>query len=154
MSRSNAGFTLIETIIYIGLFAVIMSSGLLVVHELLEGAAQTNARATVQDEENFVLRKIDWALGGVSSSMPAFGGTPSSITIVRYDGNTVQFRLNGTRVEMSENGGAYTPITTDNVRVTALSFSYIAPSGLGPAGISASITVSGMSASTTRYIRK
>jgi len=152
--RNNGGFTLIETVIYIGLFAIIMTMSLLSVHQLLQGFSQVSGKATVQDEESFVLRKIDWALGGISNTLPAFAGTPSSITIRRYDGNQVRFRLSGTGVEISENGGSYVPITTDNVRVSNLSFTYITPTGNGPAGIMATVTINGQTASTTRYIRK
>lgn len=148
MKKNNAGFTLIETIVYIVLFAIIMTSGLLAVSQLLQGANQTNGKSTVQDEESFVLRKIDWALSGASNvSVPS----QSALSVARYDGNTVDFRLNGTAVEMREStiSATYIPITTINVKVTTLNFTI-----LTPAGITATLTVSGQTASSTRYIRK
>ena len=155
--KQNSGFTLIETIIYIGLFAVIMTMGLPAVFQLLEGSGQTNGKATVQDEENFVLRKIDWALGSIdpSKSYTPSLGTSAMLSLTRYDGTKVAVRQSGTEVQISEDGGVtYLPLTSSNVSVSALSFTYIAPSGSGPAGISATMTMNGFDASTTKYIRK
>lgn len=146
--NASKGFTLIETIVYIGLFSVIMTTGLLTVNQLLQSGAQTSGKATIQSEENFVLRKIAWALSGASSvSAPS----PSALTVTRYDGNTVDFRLRGTAIEMRESaiGTTYLPITTGNVHVTALDFVI-----LSPAGITASLTIDGFDASMTRYIRQ
>ncbi|MBI3631231.1 MAG: prepilin-type N-terminal cleavage/methylation domain-containing protein [Candidatus Sungbacteria bacterium] len=151
------GFTLIETIVYIALFALMLTTVVLAVFQVLQGSAQVNGRATIQDEENFVLRKIDWALGSID---PTKAFTPSvgystTLSLTRYgDSQPVIIRINGTKVEMSEDGGTtYLPITTGNVTVTQLGFGYIAPTGTGPAGITASTTISGLVASTTKYIR-
>ena len=61
----NRGFTLIETIVYVALFGVLMAGILPAVYSVLQGGAQINRRATVQDEENFVFRKIGWALSSI-----------------------------------------------------------------------------------------
>ncbi|MBM3261540.1 type II secretion system protein [Candidatus Kaiserbacteria bacterium] len=155
--NKQSGFTLMETIVYIGLFGIIMAMGMLSVHQLLGGSAQVNKKSTVQDEQNFVLRKIIGALGSIdpTETYTPSSGTSATLSFTRYDGMQVAVRLSGTRVEMSENGGTtYEPITTDNVSVSNLMFTYVAPSGAGPAGIAASVTVDGLEASTTRYIRK
>ncbi|MEK7133550.1 MAG: prepilin-type N-terminal cleavage/methylation domain-containing protein [Patescibacteria group bacterium] len=151
--NNTRGFSLIETIIYIGLFALIMGGGLLAVHQLLQASAQVNDKATIQDEESFVLRKIDWALSGASA---IFVPSQTTLTVTRYDSNTVDFRLNGTAIEMRESaiGASYIPITTSNVTVNGLTFTYIAPVGSGPEGVTASTTINGLDASTTKYIRK
>lgn len=147
------GFTLIETIIYVGLFALLIGGGLLVTYQILQGSAQVNDKATVQGEQSFVLRKIDWALSGASSvSVPS----QTTLTVTRYDSNTVDFRLSAGVIEMRESavGATYIPITTSNVTVNGLTFTYIAPIGTGPAGVTASTTINGLDASTTKYIRK
>lgn len=151
--QTSKGFTLIETIVYIALFAIIMSMGLMTTYQLLQGSAQVSGKASVQDEENFVLRKIDWALSGASNvSVP----TQTTLTVTRYDSNTVDFRLNGTVIEIRESaiGTTYIPITTSNMKVNALTFTYIPPTGTGPAGVRAVMKINGFDASTTRYIRK
>jgi len=156
ISKSDKGFTLIETIVYIGLFALIIGGLLPSVYSVLQGTAQLGGKSTVQNEESFVLRKIDWALASMETlTTPSAFATPStSLWLTRYDGSTVAFRLSGDVVEINENGAGFMPITTVNVKVTSLSFDYIAPSGSGPAGVTATIVMNGEAASTTRYIRK
>ncbi len=157
---NNRGFTLIETIIYIGLFALIIGGSFLAVYQILQGSAQVAVKSTVQDEESFALRKIEWALGSVQTISSPVSGTSGTLSLTRYDGTQVVVRLNGTKIELSENGGtSYLPITSDNVPVNALSFAYV-QSGVGPAGITASMTIKDVNdpqtfnASTTKYIRK
>ncbi|KKW23866.1 MAG: hypothetical protein UY70_C0021G0010 [Candidatus Kaiserbacteria bacterium GW2011_GWB1_52_6] len=153
----NRGFTLIETIVYVALFGVLMAGILPAVYSVLQGGAQINRRATVQDEENFVFRKIGWALSSIDPAQtysPA-SGSSAALSLTRYDGIHVAMRLSGTTVQLSEDGGVtYYPITTPNVQVSDLTFTYLSPSGNGPAGMRASMTINGESASTTRYIRK
>ena len=146
------GFTLIETLIYIALFAFIIGGAVLTAAQLIQGTSQTNTKATTQEEENFVLRKIDWSLSGASAiSVPS----QTTMTVTRYDGNTVDFRLNGTTIEMRTSllGATYLPITTPNVTVNGLKFTYISPVGTGPAGVTALTTINTLEASTTKYIR-
>lgn len=151
--RNTKGFTLIETLIYIALFTLLMGGGLLATYQLLQASAQANSKGTVQDEQNFVLRKIDWALSGASD---VFVPSQSMLRVTRYDSNTVDFQLNGSAIEMRESaiGASYVPITTSNVSVSGLKFVHIAPTGTGPAGVTASTTINGLDASTTKYIRK
>jgi len=146
------GFTLVETLIYIALFAFIIGGSILTSAQLLQGSSQTATKAGIQEEENFVLRKIDWSLSGASSiSVPS----QTAMTVTRYDGNTVDFRLNASAVEMRESViGTYLPITTSNVAVNDLKFIYIPVSGTAPAGVTAQIIVNSADASTTKYLRK
>lgn len=58
------GFTLIETIIYIALFGVLMTSALITVYELL-GSVEINKTALVtQTEGTFINSKLRWAITG------------------------------------------------------------------------------------------
>jgi len=153
MRKLSRGFTLIEAIIYVGLFGLLIGGSMLSVNQILQASNQVNTKATVQQEEDFVLRKIHWALSGASAiSVPS----QTALTVTRYDSNTVNFQLNGTAIEMRESaiGPTYLPITTTNVNVSGLKFTYIPPSGTGPAGLTASTTINGLDASTTIYIRK
>jgi prepilin-type N-terminal cleavage/methylation domain-containing protein len=155
--KRNKGFTLLETIIYIALFALLMAGVLPAVHDILASRTQIGEMSTVQNEQSFVLRKIDWALASIDPSQtytPSVGSS-ATLSLTRYDGIQVMVRLHSGKVEFSENGGtSYLPITTDNVTVDSLSFAYVPSTGSGPAGISALITMDGLSASTTKYFRQ
>lgn len=151
------GFTLIEAIIYVALLSIIMGGVLASVYNLTEGAARVNSNTTLQNEGNFVLRKIDWALSGVSSINTPASGNSNTLSVTKVGGTQVDVRLQGTKVEMREGGGAgtYLPLTTDNVKVTALQFQFIPGTGTGaPDGIEATITINGTVFDTKKYVRK
>ncbi len=130
------GFTLIETIIYIALLGLIMTWAVATSYQLLHGSANMSVKTVVQDEGSFVLRKVQWAL----SSAQSVSGSGSTLTVTRNDGNTVQFRLTGTAIEVSETSPiiSFTPITTGNVRVESLSFVVTAGS---PKGVTVTATL-------------
>lgn len=160
----NRGFTLIEMIIYVALFAILMSGATLTTYQIMQASAQTQVKGVVQDEEAFVLGKIEWVLASIdpSKTYSPSSGTSNTLSLTRYGStNVIKIRQNGAAVEMSEDGGVtYTPITTSNVSVSSLTFTYVAPTGTGPAGITASMTIKNpndtqtFTVSTTRYVRK
>ena len=145
MSR---GFTLIETIVYIALLGLLMAGVLGSVYQLLEGGASLNTKTTVQDEGNFVLRKIDWALTG---ALTVFIPNASELSITKYDGTTVDIQLSAGAVLMQANGTALLPITTGNVVVSNVQFQLI---GSNPLGVIATTTINGIDFVTKKYIRK
>src|SRR3989344_9080192 len=154
--KHKKGFTLIETIIYIALLGVIMSGALVTSYQLIESSSSAETKTTIQGEINFVLRKIDWALTGLQTITTPVAGYSDTLAVTKYDGTNIAIRLASGKIEISESGvgGTYLPLTTDNVTVCILQFLYIPPSSAGPAGITASTTINGFVASTTKYLRK
>ncbi|MBT9168079.1 MAG: hypothetical protein DDT19_01424 [Syntrophomonadaceae bacterium] len=151
-----SGFTLIETIIYIALLGLIMTGAVAASYQILQGSSNLSNKATVQDEGSFVLRKVGWALSG-ASAIPTPSG--STLTVSRYDGNTIDFRLNGTAIEMRESvTGLYEPITTPNVRVESLQFQIGVTNPKSVTVIATIKTANGTDAALpftlTRYLRK
>jgi hypothetical protein len=156
-NNRSKGFSLFEMILYVGLFGMILSGGILASYQLLKSSQQVNSHASIQEEENFVTRKILWAIAGMDPSqtfVPA-SGSSATLSLTRYDGLQIAIRRTGTVIELSENGGSsYLPLTTGNVQATALTFTHIPASGSGPEGITATLTIDGQTVTATRYIRK
>jgi hypothetical protein len=125
-------------------------------YQLIDGSRKLSTKTNVAEEGNFVVRKLNWALSNISSISSPSSGTSSSLTLTQYDGNIVYVKLNGTKIEMKEknNGNTFTPITTYNVSVSSLEFTYIDSSGGAPAGITASTVINGVTFTITKYIRK
>ncbi|KKT00617.1 MAG: hypothetical protein UW07_C0021G0005 [Candidatus Nomurabacteria bacterium GW2011_GWF2_43_8] len=153
----SKGFTLIEVIIYIALFSLLMGTALITAYQLIDGSRDLSAKNTTQEEGNFVLRKINWALTGVD---PSLGTTPDTtdpsidnLNVEKYDGNAISVTLDGTKIRMEEDGGDDF-ITTDNVSVDSLQFDYLAPLGTEPAGITATAVIDGVTFTITKYFRK
>jgi type II secretory pathway pseudopilin PulG len=56
------GFTLIETIIYIGVFSFIITSCFISLYSLIQSSNKNQTVAMVQEEGNFLIGKIDYIL--------------------------------------------------------------------------------------------
>lgn len=149
------GFTLIETIIYIALLALIMGGTLMVVFNLLESSAKLNTSTTAQEEGNFVLRKLDWALSGASNvSADTSVACANTLHVSRYDLVEVYIKRDTTdnSIQISNDNVTFTPITTENVKATCLKFNVVTVGSI--TGITATTTLSGYDFATTKYRRK
>ena len=89
MIREN-GFTLIETLIYIALFTIIIGGAMVAVYQIIESTNRTNERVVIQEDVNFLLRKLYWALTGAS----AVSATATTLTVTKGGSNLV-FELTG-----------------------------------------------------------
>ncbi len=134
------GFTLIEAIIYIALLSLLLGGAVLCAYQILQGSTSLTGNTIIQDEGGFVLRKLEWALSGASTA----SASGSTLTVTRFDGTTVNFRLSGGAVEMLENAGAFARITTTNVQVTSLVF---ATTGTNPLKVTATMMIKGTNSS-------
>lgn len=149
------GFTLIEAIIYIALLGLIMSGAVVVSYQLLTNSQGLDVKNAAGEEGNFTLRKLDWALSNVAViNVPSAGGWGNSLSLIRYDGTSVDMRLVSGAIQMRENSGSYASTTTSNVKISSLSFHHIPASGTGPEGLEASTTINGLTFSIQRYFRK
>ena len=160
MSR---GFTLLETVIYIALLTLIMGGTLAATYQLLSGQGRASGHNTTQEEGSFLLGKFAWAMGQITAtSTPSIVSSNTHNLDITINGSTnIKMRRdeaacahNGA-IEMSEDGGSvYTSLTTCNVKVTGLDFTYLPASGTGPDGIIASTTINSETFRMTRYLRK
>jgi type II secretory pathway pseudopilin PulG len=168
--KSGAGFTLIETLVYIALFAILMGGAVAVAYTVFESVGHNQAKQILQQEGDFLIGKIEWALSGAQT-----------ITVPRLD--TLQITKYGssdiTTISVLENcsGPAITTniflmediscsqLNNSNVQIKDLKFIYTAASGEGinPESVSASFVLTtraenGMlinqNFSTTKYLRK
>ena len=154
------GFTLIETIIYIALFTILIVGGFVTAYQLIQGSDTLNAKTITQEEGNFVLRKMDWALTGLDSGnppvvVPSVSGCEDTLKVYKYSytNNPIEFSRNtaSSTIEMREAFGVNIPITTSNASTTCLKFSLIAGT---PSGITATTTINSIDFTITKYIRK
>ena len=147
------GFTLIETIIYIALLSLMLGGVLLSIFQILQGSLRTGEKTTTQEEGNFILRKINWTLTGLSG-LPTIGGSGCAQTLTTSKA-TVRLNTSDPKwyMEMKETGGIFLAITTDNASTTCLKFSLISAIGGAPTGIAATTTINGVNFTITKYMR-
>src|SRR6185436_9854878 len=106
--RRASGFTLIEMLVYLALFAILMTGTLLTIQRLLGDVTGVRAKVNTDEEANFLLRKISWALTGASVSNPAAGSSGNSLTLAKagFGSNPIVFNLGGSAMQVSYAGGA------------------------------------------------
>lgn len=147
----QSGFTLVETMIYVALFAIIMAGAIVSIYGIIGSSARNQTKAMAEEEGSFLLGKIDWVLTGVviqsgtsSISMPAAGAGSSAsgntLSLKKSDDGstliTVSIGLDaaGKNFEISRDGGAAETLNNSNIWITcpaAGCFTHTASSGDG-----------------------
>lgn len=144
------GFTLIETIVYIAILGIFLTSTILCVFSISQNADLFNLKNTTSDEGTFVLSKVNVALTNAKLITSPSTGYSQTLSIVENDGTHVDLRRNGTSIEMRRDSGPYLPLSTSNVSVTTLGFQKLSGT---PSGIEASTTITGVIFSIRRYLK-
>ncbi len=119
------GFTLIETIIYLALFTIIIGGGMVATYQVIQSTAASTNHVAMEEEANFLLRKISWAMVGGRTLSIAGGGT--LLTITTYDGTSLAFSYDtiGQTIKLNS-----TVLNSSSVKVTALSFTAAGTNGV------------------------
>lgn len=137
------GVTLIEALIYIFLFSLIIGGGIATGFWTFESTARTGRLAPIEQETDFVLRKINWASVGSSITNPLAGNTGGTLTFSR-DGATYSFTKSGTALTLSTDGATPVPLTTGSVSVDSFTVEHLETSpGDCPCAASTTIVVNG-----------
>lgn len=150
----NHGFTLIEALIYITLISIMIVVSISAVNTLINNSAGLNERVVVEDEANFLLKKIEWALSSLDTiTLPAEGTSGSSLIVNRYNfaSNPIAFDLNSGNLRMAVGGGSPVILNSDLITVADLNFENLAPDGKKPPGITASFSINDKNFSITLY---
>jgi hypothetical protein len=65
----NKGFTILEMVIYIALFSIIIGGGMTAAYQIIGGGYADTNHVILQEEANFLMRKIDWAVSDNAASV-------------------------------------------------------------------------------------
>jgi type II secretory pathway pseudopilin PulG len=172
--KSGAGFTLIETMVYLSLFSLMMGGVVVSAYNIFESTGRSQTRSMIQEEGDFIIGKIDWSLSGIQVvSAPAAPSSGSECTesdtlsVTKWDGSvgTIIINLSGGSIVLARLGNLAnsTPLNNSNITVSGLLFRHCGGGGNNPESVEASFTLTartpnGMSISrdffTSDYIRK
>lgn len=160
----NRAFTLIETIIYIGLFSLLLGTAFITAYQIIQGSRGLSTRTVVQSEGSFVIRKINWTMIGAETISTPISSPTTNLRITKYDGTKIEICLDGNKIKIHEgtfgscDDADYVAITTDNVSVSNLEFELLPAVGSSPIGIKSTfiITEGGTDFpfTLTKYLRK
>ena len=164
--KSGAGFTLMETLIYIALFSLLFGGAVISAYNMFEGFSRGQTHIMMQEEGNFLVGKINWALSGAKSvEIPATGGNGNTLSVTKWTSslNPVIVELNSNDLTISLGGNLAKTLNNTNVSVSNLNFRQVYLGGTNPRSVSfefilTSKTPNGMPISqkfsATSYIRK
>ncbi len=152
------GFSLIETVIYVGLFTLCIGGLVIASYMFFETSERNQTKAMLQEEKNFVSAKIKWTLSGAKTiNLPAIGASGSTLSALNYDGTTHVITLSGTDIKL----GA-TVLNNSNVLISRLVFMHTYAGGTNPESVEAGFTITSKTpdgktvseeASTTGFLR-
>ena len=155
--RFLTGFTLIEVLIYIVLISIIIGGSLIVVYQILETNKGVYNKIMIEQEANFLLQKIRWAMTGVSIiNTPAVGATSSLLSVnkINFSQNPIVIDLNSNNMRLKRGSAQTYILNSQNISVGNLVFQRFAASSSIPESIKINLTVSQRQFTTTIYLRK
>ncbi len=98
----NQGFTLIETLLYLALFTLIIGGGMTAAYQIIESTAAAQSHLILEEEGNFILRKIAWGFDKADvniADLVALHSSHVTVSSLTTQGGTTSFTLS-----MPENG--------------------------------------------------
>jgi prepilin-type N-terminal cleavage/methylation domain-containing protein len=130
MEKTNqqSGFTLIEVVIYLALFGIMFSGAVVASYSILESSGKNQTRAMMQEEGEFLLAKINWAVSNAQTATVPEGG--------RLVTDTVEFDQDGNSLVLKRNTDPGVELNNSAVSVKNLSFVDISATSNGVKGIS------------------
>lgn len=176
-NRHNRGFTLIETLIYLALYAIIMTGAIVSAYAILSSSARNQTKALVQEEGSFLVGKIDWVLSGTQAINQPNDGVSSTVdqgstlSITKFDaslGNPIVITLDGTNLTITRGTNPTEALNNSGIQIScpaAGCFKHTSASGDGvnPESLSAYFTLTTRTSdgisysqdfSTTKYLRR
>jgi type II secretory pathway pseudopilin PulG len=132
------GFSILEILIYLGLFGILMSSVIATVFSLSVSSDKNIASVGIQEEGTFINRKMSWALSGATS---VTGVSSTSISIVRPDlGAQSPLVLSAVGNEMVLSRGGTAPIPLSASRYDVNNAQFVVTPGAGGVPSSVKLT--------------
>ena len=111
--KPESGFTIIETLLYIGLFALIMIAVVGTTYNMIASTDKSQYRSLIHNEGQFVIRKFETSLDNAQS----FTDTGSTLIIHFASGPDKVFTKSGSQILLDN-----IRLNGDIAPVTALSF--------------------------------
>ncbi len=126
-TKQQQGFTLMETIVALGVFSFLVLATLGMFASSVKGQRAALAQSKIEREAQLLVgvmtkriraSRVNYALypGGTVPSDPDY------LYLIDSSGGDVRFRLNNNAIEVKIDGGEYLPISRDDVDVSLLRF--------------------------------
>lgn len=143
MYYNHRGFTLIELILYMGLFSIFLISLTQIFSSALELKLESEATSSVQQDSRYILERLSYDINRADSiTTPSSIGLEDSTLAVVISGQTFSYSMNGNDLELTNPNGTFR-MNGYNTSVSDLSFTRLGNSG-GKNSIGISYTVNSL----------
>jgi len=143
------GFTLVETLIYLALFAIIIGGALVTTYQIIQSSQAMETKVALQEEGDFLLGKISWALSGVKTINSSTSG--GKLSVAKYDSatpNPLIYDYNpDSQILFSNSTGNNLALNNNEIKIVNLTFNHL----FLPEGIEAKFTLSSLSENGRSY---
>lgn len=167
---TTAGFTLLETIIYLALFSLLFTGIFISIYPIFTGAEQLTKNIAADGEAAFIFSKINYALNNTITSsagvvtIPAAGSTDDELILSINGTEKFHFTADTSgafcaaplvcqQLLLSKNGGTALPLNASRVSITDFSVTHVAPTGNSPRYLDISFKANGDTASARYFLR-
>ena len=120
MNSNNKGFTIIEMVVAVGVFAVVITVSLAAFLNVSNIQKRAEALRVINNNLNFSLETMMREIRSGSNYSVGTGGT--SLNIKNASSTDITYRLNNNRIEKSVTAGPYLALTAPEVNITKLLF--------------------------------
>ena len=117
--KSGAGFTLLETLIYLFLFTIVIGGGMIAAYNIIEGTNAAYNHVILQEEANFLFRKISWALTGATAI-----STPSatSLSVTKTGSPDLLLDFSDPNIRLTQGLGSAVVLNSSSIKVSGVLF--------------------------------
>lgn len=144
--NTQRGVTLIETMVYIALFSIIIGGSVVAAYQILESSGRSQTHALLQEEGDFLIGKINWALSGVQPGTPTGQNCTESntLSVSKWDASIGVIVINESsgNMHISYTGHPAVVLNNSNTKVSALSFTHCYLSTTNPESMGVHFTLS------------
>ena len=118
------GFTLIETLLYIALLGIIIGGSIIASYSLMGVAARARTASNIEDEGNFLMAKLDWALNQTKSiNQPGPNTSGQELYLITLDDNRLIFSVDsGKKLNLQTNNSPALPLNNNETQITNVNF--------------------------------
>ena len=152
--NTQSGLTLIETLIYIVLFGILISGSVTSAWQIAEAGKRNKDAFALEEEENFIVRKINWELQGAKTIVVTHS-PKEKITIEKTGSQNVEIEATGGTITVSKGDGIPKELSGSMFKIADVHFSEVVDSNiLKPNAFIAELTINGKKFVYKTYVKK
>lgn len=125
MKKFKKGYTLIELLIFMGMFSILIVVFTEILGSVLDVRRESESVSAVEQDGSFLLNRLSYDISRATSiNSPNLVGTTDTVLDLTIDGVNYVYALNGSDLELTTGGSSY-QINGVNTTVSNLSFTRI-----------------------------